>query len=270
MLAAEKLRARIETRRRFLKAAELLDRLGVDAPEQIHVEAIAEYCGATVVQEKLSGAEARIVGFRDRAIITVNSGSSRERQRFSAAHELGHWMHDRGEVSRGCTTSTFISQWSRYNPEVRANRFAAELLMPARLFRESARGRPMTFDTVMELAGRYQTSLTATAMRLLDCSGYPAMLVCTRRGRREWFRRSPQVPMALSPVTRLSDRSMAARIARGQTAPGPAEVSAEAWLARVRKGGYHLHEDSIRLGRDYILTLLWWRTEADLPLIEGY
>ena len=269
-MLATSLLARIEGRARYLRAADLLDRLGVETPQQIAIEAIAEFCGATIVQEKLTGAEARIVGYRDRAIITVNSTSSIARQRFSAAHELGHWMHDRGEVSRGCLASEFISQWSRYNPEVRANRFAAELLMPTRLFRESAKGRPLTFVTVAELAAQFQTSLTATAMRLLDCSTRPALLVCSRRNRREWFRRSPNVPMSLSPVTRLPVHSLASRIARGENCHGPDEVKAEEWLARVAMEGQYVHEDSIRLGREYVLTLLSWQNESDLMHVDGF
>ncbi|WP_236858334.1 ImmA/IrrE family metallo-endopeptidase [Cereibacter sphaeroides] len=33
----------------------------------------------------------------DKAIITVNSRSPAARQRFSIAHELGHWHHHRGQ-----------------------------------------------------------------------------------------------------------------------------------------------------------------------------
>ena len=53
--------------------AALLDELGINAPSEIAIEAIAQYCGATIVYEPLDGCEARILGSGDRAIITVNA-----------------------------------------------------------------------------------------------------------------------------------------------------------------------------------------------------
>ena len=40
------------------------------------------------------------MGSDDRAIITVIARSTPERRRFSAAHELGHWMRDRELVAQ--------------------------------------------------------------------------------------------------------------------------------------------------------------------------
>src|SRR5229473_3109363 len=70
----------------------------------------------------------------DRAIITVNADSRRGRQRFSAAHELGHWMRDRNQVGFSCTNALFRSQWGGVNPERGANEFAADLLLPQTIF----------------------------------------------------------------------------------------------------------------------------------------
>ena len=78
------------------KADVLLKELGIEEPDEIDVEAIAEYCGATIVYDELEGCEARIVGTGDRAIITVNSESSDERWLFFGCHELVHWFWIRG------------------------------------------------------------------------------------------------------------------------------------------------------------------------------
>lgn len=58
--------------KRFLKAKDLLDELGITEPDEIDLEGIAQYVGATVTRQKMIGAEARIVGLNDQAIITVN------------------------------------------------------------------------------------------------------------------------------------------------------------------------------------------------------
>lgn len=99
--------------------------------------------------------------------------------RFSAAHELGHWMLDRGRLAAFvCSEKNFINDWSIDNPERRANRFAAELLLPQFLFQPLAKNKEITLKTVRELCAKFQTSLTATAIRLVEFGSFPAMVVC--------------------------------------------------------------------------------------------
>src|ERR1017187_10341105 len=99
----------------FTAPAALLDELGITGPSEIILEAIAYRCHATIVYEPLTGCEARILGNDKEAIVTVNSNAPRERQRFSAAHELGHWMRDRGKVAFACTERTLLGEWNDDN-----------------------------------------------------------------------------------------------------------------------------------------------------------
>lgn len=104
----------------YYRTEKLFDELGITAPEDIDIEAIAQHCQATIIYQPLHGSSARILGFKDRAIITVDSRARRERQRFSAGHELGHWMQDRGKLSAfTCNEKVFITEWSNDNPERR-------------------------------------------------------------------------------------------------------------------------------------------------------
>src|SRR5688572_10635068 len=135
----------------FKAPAVLLEELGITEPNGIDIEAISQYCGATIVYEPLDGSEARILGAGDRAIITVNANSQRARQRFSAAHELGHWMRDRGKVAFACTETMLLREWGADNPERRANRYAADLLLPRKIFEVHARAMPATFASARTL-----------------------------------------------------------------------------------------------------------------------
>ena len=139
---------------RFRQAADLLRELGIAEPDDIDIEAIAQHCGATVVYERLSGCEARILGFEERAVISVNPGSSRGRERFSAAHELAHWLRDAGSVAILCNPHEAFEQTGSVNRETRANDYASELLLPRFMFEPRSKGRPMTLDTVSVLAAR--------------------------------------------------------------------------------------------------------------------
>lgn len=240
-------------------AEELLRELGVLAPDDIKVDAIAQYCGATVVYEPLSGCEAYIAGHGNRAIITVNSRAPSPRRRFSAAHELGHWMRDRGELALACTERQFMGGWSDDDPERRANRYAADLLLPRFLFRPATRGQPCTFGTVKKLAAEFDTSLTATAIRLVEEGDRPSMLVCTGREGRRWFARSDILPKSFWLHPKPGKGALANSIlVRGADMNGV--VDASEWINHPKARDYEIHEHSIGMG-DGVLTMLWWQDE---------
>jgi hypothetical protein len=253
-----------------MSADNLVKELGIYEPEDIDVEAIAQYCNATVVYEPLTGCEARIVGNADRAIITVNSSSRRGRQRFSAAHELGHWMCDRNRVGFSCTNSLFRSQWGAANPERGANQFAADLLLPLTIFGRYAYSKPITLQAVRELANKFDTSLAATAIRLVQHGSFPAMVVYICQGARKWFVAGPDVPSVLSPREKPSRRTVAWELAQLQSSePGPTTVQADGWMTHPEAEHYELLEDSVRFRDGSILSLLWWKNEKQIiDLIE--
>lgn len=251
---------------RSMAPAELLSELGIDEPEDIDVEAIAEYCKATIVYAPLTGCEARIIGHGDRAIITINEGSSPERKRFSAGHELGHWSHDRGRATLACTERQFTSEWFTENPEQRANRYAADLLMPVHMFQLRAANKPVTFSTVGDLAGTFQTSVTATAIRVVECGAFPSMVICSDGRGRKWFTRSEILPETLWPHNAPGTETAAFELHRNPTASpqGPIVIDAVQWINHPNAGRYVVTEDSIRINSSLVLTLLWWKDERQL------
>ncbi|MFZ5894762.1 MAG: ImmA/IrrE family metallo-endopeptidase [Myxococcota bacterium] len=250
----------------FKAPAALLDELGITEPSDIVIEAIAQHCGATIVYERLDGCEARILGYGDKAIITINAEASRERQRFSAGHELGHWMRDRGKVTFACTDRNFVQEWGNDNPERRANRYAADVLLPRKLFEKAARARPPTFESARALSALFETSLTSTAIRLVELGDSPSMILCTDSVGRQWFFRSPSIPEALRPLTKPGPGSLAAKLLAGTLArsAGPQAVDADDWIDRADAARYTVIEDSVRTRSGLVLTLLWWKNEAQL------
>lgn len=245
---------------------QILNLLGITEPEDLDIEAIAYACGATIVPQPLTGCEANIIGFGERAIITVNSNSILTRRRFSAGHELGHWMRDRGQNAFGCQDGQLQSEWTANNPEVRANRFASDLLLPTAMFVPRAKGRPITLDTVGDLATLFKMSQTATAIRLVTYGSFPAMLLYYEDGHRKWFLRSSNdIPASLWPHERVDPDSIAASLLANTLTDGKAgDVRTDRWFER--KGGekYYIRESCLRTGSDSILVLLWWEDEKQL------
>jgi Zn-dependent peptidase ImmA (M78 family) len=248
-----------------MTADKIIKELGITEPADIDIEAIAQYCGATILYERLTGSEARIVGNADRAIITVNSDSRRGRQRFSGAHELGHWMRDRNQVGFSCTNALFRSQWGNENPEKGANEFAADLLLPQTIFGRYAYATAVTLEAVRELAMKFDTSLTATAIRLVQHGSFPAMVVYLTQGVRKWFVAGPDVPRVLSLREVPTRNTVAGELSRGgNTSLRPQTVQADGWIMHPRSEWYELMEDSVKFRDGSILSLLWWKNEKQI------
>lgn len=250
---------------------EILTDLGINDPLDLDIDAIAYHCGATIVYRSLFGCEARIVGVGDQAIITVNARSSAERRRFSAGHELGHWMLDRGTAAFVCDDKTLDREWWEENPEKRANRFASDLLMPPRMFRPLAKDLPLTFATVQRLAETFKTSLSATAIRLVEYGSYPAMLICNGPEGRSWYVASSGVKGRLWPVDKPGQCTQASGILSGKSRPnGARDVRADEWIKNFRAEQYWLKEDSIFWPGGGALSLIWWEDERQLLDLDNF
>jgi hypothetical protein len=248
---------------RALAAEALLSELGISDPADIDLEAIAFFCGATVVERELRGCEARLVGAGDRAYITVKRGGDAHRRRFSIGHELGHWAHDRGSASFRCGKAEFQT-WAGLSPETRANNYAADLLLPKSMFIPRAKGLQITLETASDLADVFQTSLTSTAIRLVEHGGLPSVVAySTDRGIR-WNRRNRDVPHPVRLRDTATSDSVAYDLLRtAATPPGPTNVSADAWFEDYHAGRHEVQEDSRRVVGG-VLTLLWWPDEKHL------
>jgi hypothetical protein len=251
--------------------AEILSELGIRDPEDLDIEAIALHCGALIQYKPLSGCDARIMGLDDSAIITINANSSPERKRFSGGHELGHWMRDRGTATFQCNEQMFVREWSEDNPEKRANRFAADLLFPAMMFRPLAKDLPITFASVEKLAAIFKTSLSATAIRLVEYGSYPAMLVCSSAAGREWYVASSTVNGKLWPLDRPGQSTQAAAFLQGRAgALGPQDRRADQWVKSFRADKYWVKEDSRVWSKQSVLSLIWWEDESQLVDQENF
>lgn len=249
---------------RYRTPDDILSSLGISEPEEIDIEAIARVFGATVMFRPLTGCEARIVGFGEKAVISVNATSIRSRQRFSVAHELGHWMIDAGSAVLDCAPRDFPTP--KLSPrEVVANRFAADLLLPAGMFRPRVLGRPCTFDTVAPLAEQFNTSLAATAIRLVELSPFPAVVAYSEAGRVKWSYPGADLPRSIR-VTDPGEHSFATALLRDPNARASGEVSSGDWFSL--DDTHSLHEDSRLVGPRKVLTLLWWRDQRPLIALQ--
>lgn len=238
-------------------AEKLLQELGITEPQEINLEAIAYYVGARVRYRPLDGCEARIVGYGNNTIITVNDTSPSRRARFSIAHELGHWKHHRGQ-KLACRVEDYRPR-DRASPERLADSYAADLLLPHYLFRPIAREHDKpTFKAVSVLADVFNTSFTATAIRLIESDHSPALLICHSRNGRKWFTRAPGLADHWFPKSELDTASSAFDVVYGtrQGDPSPRKIRADAWFDCWEARGFNIYEQTMRVADGEILTIL--------------
>jgi hypothetical protein len=179
-------------------------------------------------------------------------------------------MLDRGRVaSFVCKEQVFATEWDHDNPERRANRYATDLLLPKFMFAPRAKNLEITFETVRRLAAIFQTSLTATAIHLVDHGSFPAMIVCHTSQQRRWYVRGPDIPDAIRLREKPGAYTAAHELLRGTTTnEGPTDIQADGWITHPDSRRYLLREDSIRIGDHYALSLLWWKDEQQLLDLE--
>lgn len=241
--------------------------MGISVPDEADIEVIAYFCGARVEYRPLTNCAARIIGKNNQAIITVDEASSTERQRFSVAHELGHWMGDRGDIAVSCRAAAMSStrlQGVANDREAAANRFAVELLMPAHLFRQAALNKPVTMVTARSLADQFRVSLTAAALRLVELGSFPSIVVNSSPNGYQWSWRHPYLPRQIRVNRQLSKNTEAYRLAVSANPKprGPTQVDAEDWVAHDGAEYYVVTEDSVRTGPQSVLSLIWWHDET--------
>ena len=242
-------------------AEKILQSLGITEPGEIDLEAIAWTLGIKVKFRPLDGCEARIIGKCDTAIVTVNSRSTLGRQRFSLAHELGHWEYHRGQhmVCRSDEIGNFSNKAS--TAEKRADNYAANLLMPNYLFRPAIKThRQLDFETLRKISDLFGVSITAAAIRFIELGDFPAVLVCHNDKGRSWFLRSSLVPERWFPRNQLQSESSAMDVLFGKKTSTQVSrlrcVSAEAWFDRHDSHRYELLEQSFKVNASEILSLL--------------
>lgn len=155
------------------EARQVLKRFGVNLP--IDVEALIKEYGIAIRSQELEEAVSGILVIKEgRATIGVNENHHPNRQRFTLAHELGHFILHKSASSVFVDASTIFfrdgtsSDGSKIQ-EIEANAFAAELLMPEKQIREAINSQPLdAFDegAVRRLAAQFEVSAQALTIRL--------------------------------------------------------------------------------------------------------
>jgi Zn-dependent peptidase ImmA (M78 family) len=141
----------------------------------VKVDKVADYLGVKIYPVKLpDDGISGVLDVRSDPIILINKDHAPHRQRFSIAHELGHFqLHhvsgiihvDKKSYYRDAKSSEGLDEI-----EIAANKFAAALLMPEEFVRRELEKHEdfidLNEDIIAELAQKFEVSATAMGFRI--------------------------------------------------------------------------------------------------------
>jgi Zn-dependent peptidase ImmA (M78 family) len=173
---------------------------------------------------------------KNQSLICVNNRIiDQARKNFTTAHELGHFcMHCYERNTFYCSSDSVESFKSSIDPiELSANEFAAELLMPAFIYKPLIDSIDADWDCIKELANKSQTSLQSTAIRFVDLTNAACCLIMSKDRRIMWFRKSAEFQPFVQMEGRLLSRdSIAYSIFKGNEPSDHFEdVKANNWVS---------------------------------------
>lgn len=204
-------------------------------------------------------------------------------QRFSIAHELGHYFlpgHPEQLFANASVHHSKAGFGSNDVLELEADHFAAALLMPRPLFADKVREVSKVaqgLDLVIGLRDACETSLLAAAIRYIEMADVPMAIIVSQGGRLsfqflspelraipgfEWPKKNSMLPVGTESHAFSQDQS---RVRSGERAQGISRISD--WLG----GAYDLEveEDIIGLGGfGGALTILSFSEPLDLDELE--
>lgn len=150
----------------------ILSELKINTPNKIDVFKIAEYLGVDVKPATLDSSISGLFVIKEqKPYIRYNENEAPQRQNFTIAHELGHFvLHkdtplfiNKNELvlfrNSDSTTGELLK-------EKEANSFAASLLMPKIFIEEEIKNIPSGIDPIIHLSKIFKVSSQAMNYRL--------------------------------------------------------------------------------------------------------
>ncbi|MBZ0215923.1 MAG: ImmA/IrrE family metallo-endopeptidase [Fimbriimonadaceae bacterium] len=175
--------------------------------------------------------------------ILVNELSGPQRQSFTIAHELGHFLNPwhksfnvtgfkctRSDLRVGVGSQQALRDLSRYEiQEKEANRFAAELLLPTSRV-QAQLTFPPNLESVISIAREFDVSREASARRYIQLQTIPMAIAFSRDGQLRYWETG-----TLFPETKLQPKDnmpLPSQTGQKTNITEPEETNPANWLAK--------------------------------------
>jgi hypothetical protein len=148
--------------------------------------------------------------------------------------------------------------------EILCDVFAAELLLPYKLFKPLVDKSDISLAAVDRLAKDVVASTMATGSRFATLVGAPCAFVLSEQGKVRYASRSTALREAnawVQPRLPMPQGSVSERLRAGGTCDGPEEKDADVWFSNWEHGGVLLEDARHLAQRDQTLALIWFEDE---------
>ncbi|MDR3596874.1 ImmA/IrrE family metallo-endopeptidase [Clostridium sp.] len=144
-------------------------RKGLISGYKVDIKAIIQDNGLIFEESDLPSSISGYLKYLDgKWIIGVNKNHNSKRQRFTIAHEFGHYILHRREGT-AFEDTTFFRKSNESSIEYKANEFAAEILMPEEMIKKAIQNGIKKID---ELAEQFGVSVQAIKYRANELGYY--------------------------------------------------------------------------------------------------
>lgn len=199
--------------------------------------------------------------------ILLAAGRMPERERYSLAHELGHFLLPSHRPTRDkafqCSLSDFHllderDRNQRLRIEAEANRFAAQVLMPPARVRKHIGQNDASLEAIVAMSREFEVSKEAMARAWVSANRNPTAVVVLSNGQVKRCYRGEEFPwISIRKGEPVSEDSVAATELPSGTYSDIEEVDPEAWLSeREAKRTLELTEQVLAQRDGYALVLL--------------
>ncbi len=145
----------------------------------IPLEDIAKQAGISGISyQSLDGLEGALIANKCKTdgIILINDRTKNtKRHRFTLGHELGHFMIPKHGNEMKCSISDMKN--TKKNIEEEANKFAAELLMPKKIFCSGNIFDIPSIENIITLSERYEVSFESCANKYVSTHHEPLSIL---------------------------------------------------------------------------------------------
>lgn len=175
------------------EARRFLNKYGVTSPKEIVLEDMAVGEDIELKIAPLAGAEAHLVRVDDVGSITISDKlRSRGLQRFAIAHELGHWCMHKGVRQKFYCSSDDMREYRNSGPELEANTFAGEVLMPKHLIAAKRLAEEPSWETIQWFVNEFEVSPISAAIRYVELAKQSVIAVFSDGRNVRWWRENRQ------------------------------------------------------------------------------
>jgi len=163
--------------------------------EPLDLMALCHELGLRIREVPAKGFDGALIRSKagQKGIVAVKA-SIREasRKRFTIAHEIGHFIIPHHRNLENICEERKIESFDRNlnRPEMEANEFAAELLLPSGALRKLFNLAQFSLAQISAVAAEYGTSLTATTRSFLTLTDLSCAMIWSVANRARWFVRS--------------------------------------------------------------------------------